>query len=456
MFKNISRTRQIVIGLSLSVAVFILLILFSFKVYRTLNNSFDKVEHTYTIINEVESLLHHLTQASLNEVEYSVSNNEGYLHNFIVSYQMVQKKLHRLDSLTKDDKSQQERLQALNQLVIHREKILLDHINKVSRTEELPAEVLIRSAGKFQHEATALLEEIKRVEHKALLLRKQEAGVQHQATFYVDIFAGLGAFILVVITLTILVKDHRAREQAEEELRKLNENKDKFFSIVSHDLRGPAANIVKLSEFLLGPDEMLDNQMRREMAQHLNFSSQKLYKLLENLLSWAKLQMNRVDIKPFQVNLHKLVSENIAQISTLASDKKIQVINEVAADFSAYADDKMCETVIRNLIVNAIKFTNPGGHIKIRASHKDRFVEISVIDSGVGMKKESVEKLFNLGTHFSSKGTANEPGSGLGLILCKEFVEKNKGRIWAESEINNGSTFTFSLPRNILAFEAMK
>ncbi|QHT65852.1 hypothetical protein GXP67_03805 [Rhodocytophaga rosea] len=456
MFKNISRTRQIIVGLSLSVAVFILLILFSFKVYRTLNNSFDKVEHTYTVINEIESLSYHLMQASLNEVEYSVSNNGGFLHNFIISYQMVQKKLHRLDSLTKADKPQQARLKLLNEIVTEREKILLDHINKVSLPQELPVDIIIQSARVFQQKATEVIEEIKIQEHKALLLRKQEAAFQHQTAFYLDIFAGLGALILVAITLILIIKDNRARERAEEELRKLNDNKDKFFSIVSHDLRGPAANIVKLSEFLLGPDEMLDNQMRREMAQHLNFSSQKLYKLLENLLSWAKLQMNRVDIKPFQVDLHKLASENITQISTLAADKKIQVVNEIPAHISAFADEKMCETVMRNLVVNAIKFTNTGGHIKISASEKESAVEISVVDSGVGMKKESVERLFNLGTHFSSKGTANEPGSGLGLILCREFVEKNKGKIWAESEVNKGSTFTFSLPKNILAFESIK
>jgi signal transduction histidine kinase len=301
-----------------------------------------------------------------------------------------------------------------------------------------------------------IIEEIKSEEYKALLIRKQEASLQHQAAFYLDIFAGFGALILVAITLTILIKDHQAREKAEEELLKLNENKDKFFSIVSHDLRGPAANIVKLSEFLLEPDEMLDSQMRLEMAQHLNFSSQKLYKLLENLLSWAKLQMNRIEIKPLQINLHKLVSENVAQISTLASVKKIQVVNEIPEHVSAYADERMCETVIRNLIVNAIKFTHEGGHVKIKAYEKECAVEISVVDSGVGMKKESVDKLFNLGTHFSSKGTANEPGSGLGLILCKEFVEKNRGRIWTESEVDKGSSFIFSLPKNILAFEAIK
>lgn len=455
MFKNFSRIRQVIAGLTLSVSVFVLLIVFSFTVYRNLNHSFGKVEHTYTIINEVESLLYHLTQAALNEAEYSVSGSEGYLDNFIVSYQMVQKKLHRIDSLTKDNPAQQERLQLLNKLLLEREKIYLNNINKVSFHKVLPAVSATENARDFHRKIAATLTQMKNEEYKVLYLKKQQANNQQTTSYYLHIFAGLGAVILVIITLLILVKDHRARKKAEEELKKLNENKDKFFSVVSHDLRGPAANIVKLSEFLLEPDEMMDNQMRREMADHINFSAQKMYKLLENLLSWAKLQMNRVEIKPFQINLHKLATENISQIATIASDKKIQIINEVPATISAFADEKMCEAVMRNLILNSIKFTHSGGHITIQAQEKKDVIEISVADSGVGMKKESVDKLFHMGTHFSSKGTANEPGSGLGLILCKEFVEKNRGKIWAESQVNKGSTFTFSLPKNILVFESL-
>lgn len=452
--KKLSVTRRAVVGLTLSIAVLVLLILFSFQLYRNLHSSFDQVNRTHTVINELENLRYLLAQAELNVSEYVATNSEGYLQNFIIAYQNLQKKLIRVDSLTQTDPVQQARIHQLAQLITQREAVFLASINKNTGSREDSRQIILANRHKeaYREKIMAVMEEIKAAEQGYLRTLQQQTNRQQQVTFYVDLFGGLGAITLALITTLTLLKDHRERRQSEKALLELNLNKDKFFSVVSHDLRGAATNVVKLSEFLLEPDDTLDSATRREMATHLNGSADKLHKLLENLLSWAKLQMNRVAYQPMPLELQRVANETLTQLSGVAAAKGISLHNRVPASVTAYADEKMCDAVLRNLVLNAVKFTQPDGHITVSAVEKGGSVEISVRDSGVGMKQETLERLFKVEKPFTTKGTANETGSGLGLILCKEFVEKNQGRIWVESEENKGATFTFSLPKNVLSY----
>jgi signal transduction histidine kinase len=431
--------------------VFILLILFSFRLYRDLSYSFAKIEHSYQVLNEADGLLFHLTQAESHVGGYTLTHSEDYLHKFILSYQQVQQKMQLVGKLTRSNKlnaDQQANFMQLEKFINEREKAFFERLNQ---QDSLQVSSIVEFTT-MNYDGTAYLDKIRLVigqmkdaEYKFLQNTKVQAKNQRELSFNLDIIACIGALALTFVTFFVLIKDSRKRKKIETNLTELNVNKDKFFSIVSHDLRGPAVNILKLSEFLL--EENISDNDRKTMAVHMNTSAQNLHKLLENLLGWAKLQMGRLDINPSFSDLSNLTSENITQVSAIAGNKNIRIFNFVPEKTFAYADEKMCDTIIRNLLLNAIKFTNTSGTIKVSASDIGNYIEISVTDTGVGMSKEIMGKLFNIGTHFTSKGTANEHGSGLGLIICKELIEKNNGSIRVSSELNIGSTFTISIPK---------
>ena len=223
--------------------------------------------------------------------------------------------------------------------------------------------------------------------------------------------------------------------------------KDKFFSIIGHDLKSPLQGLLGLSEILAIGDEDFSKAELAEYGKALHESTSNLFKLIENLLEWAQMQRGSIKFTPQELYLYKVISQNIETIKFRALQKGITIINEIPLIEKIYADEKMIDTILRNLFSNAVKFTRRDGKVIIRAKKIDsKLLEISVIDTGVGMSEEKVKKLFKIDEMVSSKGTEGEPSTGLGLLLCKEFVEKHGGRIWVDSEEGRGSTFTFSLP----------
>ena len=235
-------------------------------------------------------------------------------------------------------------------------------------------------------------------------------------------------------------------EQRTQELRELNATKDKFFSIIAHDLKNPFNTLLGFTELMLDSLEDFDYEKIREFISIIADTSKHSYALLENLLEWSRSQTGRIQMKPETIDLYKLVEENIDFLLNQAGNKKIKLVNGVASPAHVHADANMLNTVVRNLISNAIKYTGEGGSITVSAIEKDGMVETSVADTGMGIKPENLEKLFRIDVNFSTKGTANEIGTGLGLILCKEFITRNEGKIWVESELGKGSTFKFTLP----------
>ncbi|MBX2946459.1 MAG: tetratricopeptide repeat-containing sensor histidine kinase [Cyclobacteriaceae bacterium] len=242
----------------------------------------------------------------------------------------------------------------------------------------------------------------------------------------------------------LLLQHQEDMEKRSVELEQLNQVKDKFFSIISHDLRSPINALAGLLD-LMDKGAIRNEEMPmaiKELRTRFNHTRT----LLNNLLDWTLLQMDKINLQPAKINLKNLTDENIELIQSLQS-KEIKFMNEVSPQANAYADSNTINLVIRNLISNALKFTNEGGEIKISAEEKANEWVVSVSDNGVGMKPEVVSMLFDKINPYSTRGTANEKGTGLGLILCKEFVEKNNGRIWVESEEGKGSTFWFTLPK---------
>lgn len=235
-------------------------------------------------------------------------------------------------------------------------------------------------------------------------------------------------------------------ERRKEELNKLNQVKDRLFSIVSHDLRSPL-NSLKGTLTLMEMGALGENELQHFTGE-LNKELAYVLELLENLLKWAKAQMEGIEPQTKQINLYKLVKTNIGLLRPVAEKKMIHLMNEVAEDVEAWGDEEMIKLVIRNLLSNAIKFTKASGHITVQCRHMTNELEVAIIDNGVGISLEKQVALFNTDTHFTTQGTQSEKGTGLGLLICKEFIEKNNGRIWVESELKKGSIFRFTLPKN--------
>ncbi|HEX7583085.1 MAG TPA: PAS domain-containing sensor histidine kinase, partial [Prolixibacteraceae bacterium] len=236
-------------------------------------------------------------------------------------------------------------------------------------------------------------------------------------------------------------------ELKNEELQKLNAEKDKFFSIIAHDLRSPFSSFLGLTQIMAEELPSLTMAQVQELAISLEHSASNLYSLLENLLQWARMQQGLISFNPEEIQLHKIAAESIASMMEPAKNKGIDLVYDISTDIKVVADSNMLQTVIRNLISNAVKFTNKGGEISLLAkTNGESKVEISIRDTGIGMNKVLLDKLFRLDEHTSRPGTNGEPSTGLGLLLCKEFIEKLGGKIWVESEEGKGSDFKFTIP----------
>jgi PAS domain S-box-containing protein len=231
-----------------------------------------------------------------------------------------------------------------------------------------------------------------------------------------------------------------------DELQELNATKDKLFSIIAHDLKSPFSSIIGLSEIIKSEARHLDIETIEQYAQAIYSTSQQTFKLLENLLDWARIQQSQMIFRPIPIVLKEVVKEVIELLFENANSKKIQIKNLVPDQKIAIADQDMLKTIFRNLISNALKFTFTNGIVEIQAISGQGLIEIAVKDSGIGINKVDLDKLFKVGSNYSRRGTENENGTGLGLMLCKEFIEKHGGRIWVESEEGKGSIFKFSLP----------
>ncbi len=231
-----------------------------------------------------------------------------------------------------------------------------------------------------------------------------------------------------------------------EELRQLNVTKDKFFSIIAHDLRSPFNSLLGLSEYLANPDEDLTEEERGKFINDIYQLIKNEYELLQNLLEWAAMQLGKVEFNPVEINLYEVAAKKIELLSLHAQKKNITVINNIENNVYVLADRNMLGSTIQNFITNAIKFTNSEGRIKIYSEAAVSSVVVTIEDNGIGMSKERVEEIFRLDSTKSSKGTAGEPGTGLGIILCKEMIEKQGGKLKVESEPKAGTKIIFDIP----------
>jgi len=233
----------------------------------------------------------------------------------------------------------------------------------------------------------------------------------------------------------------------ENKLKEANLAKMKFLSIIAHDLRNPFNSLVGFSSLLLSNYDRYSEDKKKEYIKYMSKAANQGYLLLENLLDWAKANTRKIDINPVSFSLFTSVNETINFLSGNASKKEIRIEFNIPENIYVYADQNMIRTVLRNLLSNAIKFTPRGGYVRIESNNEMDNTLVDVIDNGVGIHPDKLPDLFSLSNDYTTLGTEKETGTGLGLILCYEFITLNKGKIEASSKPNNGSTFRISIPR---------
>lgn len=243
-----------------------------------------------------------------------------------------------------------------------------------------------------------------------------------------------------------VIHDITERKKTENSLKELIATRDKLFSIIAHDLRSPFNSIIGFSELLIENSKDILLEDSEQYIKIINSSAKNTLILLDNLLNWAKSQTGQLSFNPEKILFSEVAQEIITLSKSIAKSKNIALECSCTDNIEIYVDVNMLNTVLRNLISNAIKFTNVGGHIKVSAASKQDHVEITISDNGIGIPKEKCNELFSIASNTTTLGTADENGSGLGLVLCKEFIQKNNGDIWVESEENKGSNFIFTLP----------
>lgn len=244
---------------------------------------------------------------------------------------------------------------------------------------------------------------------------------------------------------TIMTQQNMLNEQFTE-LKEINATRDKFFSKIAHDLKNPISSFMGVSAFLVKTFQDLSRDEIKQFLDGVNSTAKNLYELLENLLLWSRTQRGLINFHPMNLELKHLIQHNIELLTTTAEVKSISLSYEIDGDHQIFADPNMLNTILRNLISNSIKFTNENGHIVVKAKKIGEYCRISVIDDGVGIPEESISSLFRLEGSVSTVGTKQESGTGLGLIICKEFVDKHSGEIWVDSKIGEGSIFHFTIP----------
>ena len=243
-----------------------------------------------------------------------------------------------------------------------------------------------------------------------------------------------------------LVSLNAQLEVSEQKLEELNAAKDRLFSIIGHDLKNPFYVITSTAEILNEDYDILTDKEKKDFIDAIGSTSSCAQKLLENLLHWARMQTGRMEYLPEILQLKRMVDNSIQLLSSQAMKKNINLIYDIDGSLIVSADKNMLDTILRNLISNAIKFTNPEGTVTVCAEENAEFVHVMVKDNGIGMSESDLKKLFRIDVNNCEIGSSKEKGTGLGLILCKEFVEKHSGKIWVESVVGEGSVFNFTIP----------
>jgi len=431
--------------------------------YHYLSNIYAMISKTMENLERYPQAVHYLRNSiSLKESIGFFQHSPATLLNMGILY----KNINILDSAEYFLKSSFESADTSGQLLVKVQTLrALAELYETKKDFEKTTQILkqlifandsldlFESSQKLQNYEKDL--KLKDKENEVLKLQTEKEKAEKER-FYIF---GLAAVLLLLVFIFINRFRYKSRindlleeqktilQEANQELSVLNETKDKFFSIIAHDLKNPLATMINITELVGDPKYDLSDQEKSEFLSEINNAAKNLLDLLQNLLTWANSQRGKIDFVPMQIDLSEIAMETVYLTKPTAELKNIDLKSNLDFDITAYCDLQMTRTIIRNLVSNALKFTPEGGKININQRYKGELLEIEVEDSGIGMSDDVKNKLFRIDVNVTTRGTNQEQGTGLGLILCKEFVEKQGGKIWVESEQGKGSKFIFTLPK---------
>lgn len=372
-----------------------------------------------------------------NELDLAKEHlNESYYSSVENNYKSLEKdNLFILSKIAEKEGNISDALQFMKEANMLNDSLF--NTEKISKFTDLQVKYFTEQ----QNQENLLLKQQNEIQEIAIRQQKLKTRILIISGIFV-----LGILFFIARSRASFKKLSARLEKSEKELLKANAGKDKFFTLIAHDLKSPFNGLLGIAEILSENFDELPSEKSKKLILELKKSVTNVYALVEGLLSWAQIQTGKMEYRLEKTNLFKLAGKVTEQLETSAKNKKITLEQNIGENTFAVADEKSVSTVLRNLISNAIKYTKPEGLVKIEAVKKEDYIEITVEDNGIGIKPETLKKLFTITEKVSEPGTARETGTGLGLILCKEFVEKNNGKIWAQSEPEKGSRFVFTLP----------
>jgi C4-dicarboxylate-specific signal transduction histidine kinase len=416
------------------------------------NVKIANVSKLYEVLEEVRITLRTVIISQRN---YLITGENKYNIDYVNQKAHLLKEMEKLKQIKPDGYINEKDIILLDEMIKNKLQILdeiidLEYQNRVKEVEQLIEEKSNPIFEKIQANASGIENSLEEIISEFRISTQKNARITK-----ISIYSGYSiAFLLLFISFISLQSQIKRRKVTENELKnntrilsELNAEKDKFFSILAHDLKNPFTALLGLMDLLNDSIEKQNIDQIKEIISMVDASARKTYSLLENLLEWARIQSGRLKPDILSIDAYELIEETYELLTDSAKNKNIQLVLPEKNKIQVYADKNMVQTVFRNIISNAIKFTPEGGQIKVDIKKEKARIIVSVSDTGCGIKQEELPLLFRLDTDTRLIGTGNNKGTGLGLILSCELMKQNKGDIWAESEFGKGSTFFIAIPR---------
>lgn len=413
----------------------IILIISSFLFKGAMKETYALIGHANKVENTIQGILFRMKDSEADMRAYVITRQQLYYSDFSINKRYIRHKIQELQSFVKDPEQLVNSVE-LEQYVEER-FVLLERMSLIVDSLRIPEfQEIIKEGETISQKIEEHLSKMVDHENGILTQYESELFALMDLRQKLSIFGSFLAMVLGVIIFKLIKKESSSIQKRQELLQELNDNKDKFFSIISHDLKNPFSAIKAFIEMLNDSDYHQDKEMIYKMLQS---SSDRFDMLLSNLLTWARLQMDAINVNKERIDISKMIYQVSEHYTALIESKNLSLEIQTKENTYACADKAMTETVLRNLISNAIKFTD-NGEIKLSVYNKPDKIVVEVSDTGTGMDEFVLQNLFQIGKVNSTKGTRNETGTGMGLILCKDMAERQGGSLEVSSVKGKGTT----------------
>lgn len=438
---KLSAFQSLKAGFTVAIVCLLLSLVLNYRLSLELQSNLNQSKNLYGIIHQMDKVLYMQSFCEGSVRGFLLTKDEHFIQEYTSNKQILLKELSKLHAIQYTEK-----LMEYNDLVQQRIKVMDDKLVLASPNNNKTLNELVNKGKALTNSIMAVKITLENYELKLLAEQEREVSMELRNMKYILVFSSFIAVAMGLLTIGIMKKYVQEKQNRVDELQALDKNKNKFFSIISHDLRAPVYRLVQLTKMMSDSYKTDSKEDLTDMISLTRSSSIRIKGLLDNLLTWGKIQMERIEFNQEEVNVYLMVEKVIRNLKDTAYSKNISIVNGVGKDASIYADVNMVAMILRNLIHNAIKYSVVNSEVILSTVTMNGQVEIRIKDNGVGMEKEFVEQLMKMESVYSRSGTASEEGSGLALIICKEFIEKNGGSLNIVSEPGKGTVVCVSFP----------